>query len=516
MQHPPLANPAVQFGPNTTVRRWFLLSTVALLAFGLLLATTGCGGDSIRPASATAKPFTSVSLTLRCPDTTFATAITPALKSWATRTGATVTIAPGPMMPGDDSDIGIIPSCEFGAWADRGDLAPVPTVLRAADNSFQWTGLLPPYREHLIEWGGQARAVPLAGEGFVIVYRADRLAEPNFVAAFQKRSGSKPAAPATWEEFADLAATFAEIDGKPSLPPMTGAEIADLFFRLAACYDHRPTFNTEAVAKQGGEAILSFLHDIRTGDPRLSAPGFAAAAEWLAGLAANKCLPPSPAAGAPSNPAAELASGKAALAVLSLSQLAKWPRENGAVPAKFAIAPLPGTRRYTDPDKQQLVRVATPNYAPYFSGGRLGLVRNRCSNTDAAFELLADLGGPIRSQETLSNPELGAGPFRSSHLEQDRLLIWLGYRFDADRSKALQRALVQNVRMDVKNPVYGLRGPDQKELNDAAAEELAKIATGTVPADAGLKQLIAAWQRIDQKTPKETRIRWRKLSAGVE
>jgi multiple sugar transport system substrate-binding protein len=486
------------------IRRTLVL---LVLASGVVLATLpGCGGDPNPRFAAKAAPFAGVALTLRCPDEPFKAALTQAARSWATRTGATVTLTTGPMTPGDDTDVGVIPAAEFGEWADRGDLVPVPASLRASDHPFQWIGVLPAYREQLVEWGGQARALPLAGEGSVIVYRADRLTEANLVAAFRKHGGEKPGAPATWEEFAALAAAFAEVDGKPSLPAMSGAEVADLFFRVAACYDRRPLDDVAIGKVGGGLGGVSFHHDVRTGEPGLGTPGFAAAADWLAGLAARKCFA--------TDPTADLTSGKAMLAVASLAQLAKLRSETGALPARYAIAPLPGTRSVADPEKGELVRGGV-NYVPYFSGGRLGVVRTRCANAEAAFDLLADLGGPTRSQELLSNPALGAGPFRSAHLEQDRLLIWLGYGLDETRSKALQAALQQNIRAEVRNAVYALRGPDQKELTAAAVAELAKVAAGTVPGDAGLKQLRAAWERIDQKTPQETRLRWRKLAAGV-
>ena len=433
---------------------------IALLAAITLAAAPGCGGDPTQKTTAKAAPFAEVSLTIRCSDEPFRAALTQAARSWATRTGATVTLAAGPMAVGDDTDIGVVPVAELGSWAERGDLVPLPAIFRTPDNTFQWTGLLPAYREQLIEWGGQARALPLAGEGVVIVYRADRLTEANLVAALRKRGLEKPAAPATWEEFAGLAAAFAEVDGKPSLPAMSGEELADLFFRVAACYDRLP-LNDVSISKLGGvTGLVSFQHDVRTGDARLDAPGFGAAADWLAGLAANKCFA--------TDPTADLASGKAMLGVVSLAQLAKLRSESGAIPARYGIAALPGTRSHTDPETGKLVPNPGANYVPYFSGGRLGVVRSRCSNSAAAFDLLAELGGPTRSQELLSNPTLGAGPFRSAHLDQDRLLIWLGYGLDETRSKALQAALQQNVRTDVRNAVQTLRRPDRKELTDDA------------------------------------------------
>jgi len=66
----------------------------------------------------------------------------------------------------------------------------------------------------------------------------------------------------------------------------------------------------------------------------------------------------------------------------------------------------------------------------------------------------------------------------------------------------------------VKTPAIGLRGPDQDSLSAAAARELGKLASGTPSGDM-LKHLTTAWNEIDQKTPRETRLRWRKMAAGV-
>lgn len=507
MQQPVIINSLHRFPLPSRCRRQIW---VVLLALSTL---PGCTGD-IENTPGAPRPFTGASLTLRCPDTHFAAAIRPAVHSWATRTGATVTIRTEPMAIEDDTDIGIIPTSDLGLWAEREQLLPVPAGIRAADHPYQWTGVLPTYREQLIEWGGQARALPLAGDGHLIVYRADRVGDAKFVEAFRKSYGRAPGAPASWEEFADLAAAFAAFDNKPSLAPLAGSDLADLFFRVAACYD-RLAVNDAAIARRGSKREdLQFQFDLTSGDPRLGAPSFIAAADWLGGLSAKKCFAPAPAAGASNDPVAALADGRAALAVLSLGQLARLPRVNGVVATRFALAPLPGTRKYLDSEKGALIAAATPNYIPYFGGGRLGVVRTRCANADAAFDLIADLGGPARSMEILANTALGAGPFRTAHLDRDHLLIWLGYGFDLDRTKSLRDALELFVRQEVKNPVYGLRGPDQAPLNAAVAESVTKIAAGATTTTA-MKELLANWNRIDEKTARDTRIHWRRLSAGL-
>lgn len=448
-----------------------------------------------------------VSLSISCGDPAFLAAFTPAAQSWATRTGARIELRSTTMTPGDDCDVGILSVPEVGSWANRGELARVPKELRLADHHFQWTGVLSIYREQLSEWGGQAQAIPLAGDGFVVLYRTDRLADPKFVEAFSKAHGPKPAAPATWEEYTDLAAQLAATAGKPSLAPMSGAAVADLFFRIAACYDHPAVPGSQPVR----EGALSLLHDVSTGKPRLDAPGFAAAAELFDRLIGGKCFPPPVPDGKPADPVAALADG-AALAVVSLAELSRLPRENGIVPARFGIAPLPGTKRYHD--RAGFTTSTIPNYVPYHAGGRVGVVRSRCARPELAYDLLAELGGQARSLEILSTPGLGAGPFRLSHLERERLHIWYGYGLDAPRTKLLQQAMQQYVRQEAKAPALGLRGPDQDVLAAAAAQELGKIVTGT-PAEEALSNLTNAWNAIDEKTPLETRIKWRKLAVGA-
>jgi hypothetical protein len=288
---------------------------------------------------------------------------------------------------------------------------------------------------------------------------------------------------------------------------MTSSQIADLVFRIAACYD-RPAV---PASQSGREGLLSLLHDVTTGKPRLDAPGFAATAELLTRLVEAKCFAPPVPDGKPSDQIAALAGG-ASLAVVSLAELSKLPRENGVVPSRFGIAPLPGTRRYLERDR--FTSSPIPNYIPFHSGGHVGVVRTRCTNTEAAFDLLADLGGQARSLEIVSTPGLGAGPTRLAHLERERLHIWYGYGLDATRTKLLQQCMQQFVRQEVKSPALGLRGPDQDVLSAAAARELGKIVAGTPPAEA-LKNLTKAWEAIDEKTPLETRLQWRRMAAGA-
>jgi ABC-type glycerol-3-phosphate transport system substrate-binding protein len=257
---------------------------------------------------------------------------------------------------------------------------------------------------------------------------------------------------------------------------------------------------------------VSFHHDVTTANPRLTAPGFAAAAGWLARV--NRCRM---AAGA--DPAAALDTGTAVVAVLKLAELGRLPKDaDDTLAGRFGIAPLPGTRSYFDPENG----APRPppgggkggNFVPYFgSGGWVGIVREACPHPDAAFDLLADLAGPDRSAALLSDPALGFGPFRSEHLEQQREGVWQRYGLDPDRSKRLAEALRQYTALTLANPAFAPRGPDQAELMAALEKEVRRAATGQTPPKEAMQAAQAAWEKLDARHPAAAE--WRRKSAGL-
>jgi len=445
-------------------------------------ALPGCTPPT--PAAPAGKPRAGVALTVSCPDARLAGVLRLMARSWAARTGATVELAERPMAPGDATDVAIIPAPELGGWADRGDLAPVPAALKDVGHPFQWNGVLPAYRsEPYAGWGAQVYGLPIAGDGYVVVYRADRFADKAAVDEFRAKHGRPLAPPATWEDLADAAAFFAARDKAPSLPPLPadGARLTDLFFRVAAGFDR-------AAQREGGKATdapkgdaLAFAFRTADGAPRLTEPGFVAAAKWLGELKARGAVPPP----ADADPVALLKDGKAVLAVLSFADVARLR----PVDARFGVAPLPGTRGTATPGGT--VSPVAMNYVPVFAGGWLGVVRAGSANVSAGFELLADLAGPARSAEVVAAG--GYGPTRAAHLDRDRLVAWLGYGFDADRTRALQDAAEGFVATTVRNPAFGLRTPDRAARTAELAAELRRAADGAPPAEA-LGRAAAAWE----------------------
>lgn len=489
-------------GTGTTVGT---LIAFAALALGL----PGCGGTP-EPPPVHRLTFAGTRLTFSCPDPRLRDILGPMARAWAARTGATVEVAAGPMAPGDAAEVGVLPFAELGTWADRGELVPVPAALREPGNPYQWSAVLGVYRgEPAAGWGGQLFGLPLAGDGYVVVYRADRFADPKANDEFRARTGRALAAPAAWEDFAAAAAAFAARDKKPSLPRLAAdpGRLADLFCRVAACYDRPAAGDVGGKGGGSGHESLAFQFRLDDARPRLETPGFRAAADWLAGLTVGGCLP----ADGPADPAAALAEDRAVLAVLSLADLMRL-KKDGKVPERYGVAPLPGSAAYVDPATGHLTPTGR-NYVPYIAGGWFGVVRTGCKVPAAAFDLLADLGGPARSLEVVAAG--GYGPTRDTHLEPDRLLVWLGYGFDEERSKGLLEAVRQYVGKAVRNPAYGLRGPDHATLTAALGDGLAKLAAGGETPEEVLKRITAAWEKADAGTPPEKLKAWRRHAAGL-
>ena len=505
--------PSLPGGAVGRVRTGALLGLAALGPAALALALAGCGGpsDTALPGEGKKRPFEGVALTLSCPDPVLAAAIAPLAKTWAAGAGATVEVSPTPMAPGDAMDAAVVLPNDLAIWADRGELLPVPAALKEAGHPYQWSSVLAVYRgEQFAGWGGQVVGVPLAGDSSVLVYRADRLGEKPTRDKFQQRAGRELTVPAAWEDLAAAAAFFTELDGRPSLPAPTGPALVDDFCRVAACYDHRA--RSEGAATATGPETLAFQFRLDTGKSRLDTPGFVEAAKWLGRL--------KPSRGTDADPVDALVSGRAVFALVSLADIGRLRAALGAAKlgrvtiASLRIAPLPGTTQVFDPTAGKFVAVPA-NYVPYIAGGRLGVVRKSCGRPEAAFELLAELGGPGRSLELVGTPGLGVGPFRDSHLDRERMLTWYAYGFDDERTRSLQDALRSFAGKAVKNPTFGLRGPDQAALTAALADELKKVAAGEVGPEEGLKRAAAAWEKLDAATAPDRLHAWRRKAVGL-
>ena len=490
----------------------------AAAAAGLAAAlgfSAGCGPPTPPTAmSGPRQPLAGVTLTVACGDPAFARRLSDRSAGWAGKTGATVKVEPKPPADVPGADVVVVRPAELGAWAARGELAAVPPEVRAADHPLQWGRIAVVYRNNLAGWAGESLAVPVAGDGYALVYRADRFADDGrrkaFAAAFGGRALEPPA---TWEDLADVAQFFAEADGKPSLAPLPADphRLAAQFQQIAACYDRRALIDSD-LKDLGADAIdtgTSFHVQAGVWQSRLTTPGFAAAAGWFARTKPYR--PP----GTSDDPVAAL-DGPATVALLSLAEIGRLPKEGGQVAKRFKVAPLPGTRTYFDAAGKSHPAARQGNYVPFLgSGGWVAGVRKVSPNAAAAADLLADLAGPAGSLAAVSSSGAGVGPFRVEHVAPERRDVWLGYGFDADGTQALFAAMQRYLGANVTNPALALRTPDQAAVMAVLDAEVRKVAAGESSPEAAMGRADAAWKKLDAARPAEELIRWRRNAVGL-
>ena len=492
-----------------------------ILTLAACLAVVGCGGTpATRPDP---DALAGSSFTVGCPHPAVRAEFEPRIAAWANRNGVTVKV-----LTTTDADVLLVPATDIGGPAAAGDLLPVPESVRGDTSAVQWSGLLRVYQDSLVQWGGRECAVPLAGEGAVLVFRADRLDDPAVRKAIAEKYRRDPLPIRSWEDLAEVAAAVTAVSGKPSLAPLPASATESLtrFCQIAACYDRAPVNSGERRFNTPTDQLLhggrgdsdpvdhfrrgkSFLVDAETGQPRFTAPAFAEALRWLHATAKYR-----PAA--PGDPVDALVDGSAVAAVLSLADLARLPRDakTGSVEGRYGVAVAPGARSYFDVNGT-LQQVTSPNRVPYYAGsGAVGVVRKAAAKPEACWRLLGDLAGPTGHSVTLDAASLGSGPLRVGHLSDDPKL-WRQYRLDEARTADLSRAMQQYAATGALNPAVGLRTPDAAAVTDLIVKQVRRVAGGEIPAEEGVKQVQADWDALDAKTPEAERKAWRRKSSGT-
>lgn len=487
----------------------------SILMLGLaLLGFAGCSKRQPTVSTVPAqKPLAGTSLTVYCPEPGISATIGPMMRSWAVRTGATVTSSSDPQ-----ADITILRPSGFGEAAAKGEILPLPKSVRDPGHPFQMGTIPEVYSEGVAGWAGKPFGVILAAEAVVLVYRKDRFDDPAIRTAFKTRANRELAPPNSWDDAAAIAEFFRERDGKPSLGPLPAspAGLLDLFHRVAVCTD-RPAITPSRTAGRklnhqsfAAEAV-SFHFRFDTAAPRLTTPGFALAAAQLAKLQ------PFRSEGKSDGPVADLEQG-AVFAVLTMAELAKLPKgSDGAVLPKYGLSRLPGSTRYYDAMTNTVVPVSgtEANYVPYYTGGLVGCVSAATKHADAAFDLLVELGGPNGTTAIVGEPACGSGPWRPGLVEASRRNLWYSYGFSAAETDALLRAVKPYVMTDLRNPVVAPRGPGMDKLFAALEPHVRSAVTGKAKPDDAMAAAQAEWIKLEAAAGPNV-VKWRKADMRGE
>ena len=480
------------------------------VAVAAILLLAGCGQTATTIDPAPPKPYPSISLTLaysssvRHPEL-----IEQFAQEWSNQTGAAVRIQRAEA--GKAADIAILSPAEMPELADAGAILPVPADIRGREHPYQWDNLFQMESEKLATWGVTTYAVPLMGEGRVLVYRPDR---------FEAAGVSSPDKEWTWEKYLAAARSLAE-KGRPSLPPLPKrADDLDAEFHLiAACYDRPVNLQSEAPeglsTLDGADRHYTYQYRLKTARPRIDAPAFVHAFQLLQEMRSYRV------AGESDDPSEAFRSGKASLCIATLENLARFQSSDSAVRNRFRVAPLPGAGFTFDllTGAKVPMKVLGVNRMPYLgSGGWLGVVGKDCANPNVAFEFLTAFAHPEKmGAEVITAAKWGAGPYRMLHLEERTRGLWLGYDLPAKETEALIEALKLNLNTSIINHRYRLRLPNQaKHLDAFDALVRPGLQTGSADATKTLAEVNARWNDLWTGIPEPRKRAWIAMGYGFQ
>jgi multiple sugar transport system substrate-binding protein len=452
---------------------------------------------------APSRPFGGKTVRVACPPGPAAAAVRTYSLGWASQEGASVEVLQYDPGVGPEqlkgASVWVMSPAAMPRKAAAGLLKQLPHEITGPESTYGWMDVLPVYRERLLLWNRVRVAVPLLGESPLCIYRADLLADAGRAEAFQKKFGRKLAPPRTWEEFADLAEFLRDTapgGPAPSLTPLPedDAALDRELFTVAACYARRAMASDEPARDDKLDQLFSFQYDHRTGQPRLSKPGFVYALNLLKRL--QKCRP----AESSDTPEEAFKKGHAALTpgnVALLSSLQKVP----GMADKADVCRMPGGDRWFEYASGKEVRVKDPagNRVPYLgSGGWLAAVPLSAEEPEAGFALLMDLTGRERSGQIMIDPALGGGATRRDHLERTR---WDSFGLEPERTRHLKDALQQTLQHPaMQNPTVVLRMSVAASHEAALMKEVrAFLKAKDGDAAKALAAAAARWEEMDKE-----------------
>jgi multiple sugar transport system substrate-binding protein len=358
---------------------------------------------------------------------------------------------------------------------------------------FQFTDIVPAYRDDVSKYGNERVALPYGGTALVLVFhRAAFEREENRKAAADAKLALEP--PKTWTQFDALAKFFQGRD-------WDGDGASNHGIALALGADGEGVADATYLARAASVGLhrdaYSFLFDADTMEPRIESPPFV---EVLRDLAALKACGPPGADGFDADAArAAFAQGNVAMLIDRAERLAGWGKGKA-----IGVAPLPGSDRVYDPARkvwEPASPVNQPSELPYGGGWLIAVAASSPpGRREAAIDFMKYLVGPETSSRIRANRDFPILPIRVSQLGQGPADPTAAPGVDTRKwADAVSRTLL------AARVVPGLRIPEAPGYLDDLAKGRVAAVRGESAA-AALQGVAKAWGERTKRLGKERQL----------
>lgn len=368
----------------------------------------------------------------------------------------------------------------------------------------------PVYRDALMRWDGQWKALTIDGDAHLGAYRRDLFEDPDLRQAFAAAHGRPLEPPQTWTEYRDIAAFFngrrlpdgTLIAGTLEAYARDGQRIWYLFSHAAAYANHP-------------DHPGAMFFDPDTMAPAIDNPAWVRALEEFAEL--RRFGPPDADTLDSEAVRMRFAAGQAAMDIdwADTGVLAGTLMGRGTGGAHVAgdvgFFALPGSREVWNPTTRVWDLLPASRSVTFLAfGGWIAVVPAASSNAESAWSYLAWYASPEHSAADVLDGSSGINPYRHSHLGDPA--PWqhlLGARQASEYLGVLRASLAApQVARDLRLPGY-------RAYIKALEEQLDRVLAGDLTPEAGLAAAARAWEALTDRLGRNSQRRHYRQAMGL-
>lgn len=393
-------------------------------------------------------------------------------------------------------------------WA--GDIMAPGYVLEISEEileQIEVDDVIPLYADRITTWGGVPYALPYDGDAHMLYYRKDLFANEDYQAGFEAEYGYPLAEPATWSQYADIAAFF---NGKEV---ETAGDTAPIFGALEAQRRNAQSYwvylsRATGYGKVPGNPCFFFSCDNMT--PQVNNPGWVRALEEYVAIRD---------VGDPEMINYDVADTRTLFttgtAVLNLDwgdvgTISVDPNTS-IVQGDVGFGVLPGGDSYWDYEAGEWVMETNP--APFIAfGGWIISVAADSDVTEAALDFAAFLASREMVNELAVTGGTGINPSRFSQLEDTA--PWVAAGFD-EESAADYLDAIQNT-INHPNAVLDIRITGSAEYLSTLDAEIARAVAGEISAQEALDNVAVLWDAITDRLGRDAQLAQYKAAVGFD
>ncbi|SDK06015.1 extracellular solute-binding protein [Aliiruegeria lutimaris] len=404
----------------------------------------------------------------------------------------------------ETADVLIFPA----AWLP--DFAPyLSSVPQALIDSPLVRGIHPAYRDTLMRWQGQWKAVTLDGDLHMGAYRRDLFEAPEAMAGFERAYGRPLAPPRSWTEYGELAAFFRD------WPAPGGGALAGSFEasaeggqRLWYLFSHAAAYTAHP------DHAGHFFFDPETMTPEIDNPAWRRALrEYLAAVSTARPRTDGGPGLDSHGVRSAFAAGGAAMAIdwTDIGLVATDP-EGSAITSDVGFFVLPGSQEVWNPATKRWDRLDAPRPVPFLAfGGWIAAVPLGSRNPEAAWDFIAWMAAPERADQDVTDGASGFNPYRLSQFEDfERWAGLMGERQAREYLGVLRESLSS------PQTARDLRIPGYPAYMSALDRWIGRVIAGEVlPAEA-LAAAAVEWDQITDRLGRASQRRHYREAMGLE